>query len=664
MRNLFVNKLRYHVVCEEGSVYGAIIKFDRGLNIIYGPNSVGKSSVIIGIIYGLGMEKSLGIFSSKQNPFKPEFYDKIDGKKIIESNVYLEITNGSQVISICRPIIGKTATCIIKEGNLDQYEETNKRIELIAEGKGVMTEDGLQGYMFDFLEWDIVDAPTYEGEPRKIYLENLAPLFYVEQRAGWSQIQARQVTRYGIKDIKKIVFEYLMGLDKFDIHLVELKQKEIRQKINETEAGLLNKEDNLLILANATKDDDNNIFVEHSDYGKILISDLINNLKEEVKSTEQKIKKLTEQKEKADSLEIKSKDKLREISNVRRVSADKVNILIREISSYTNYIKNIEINRQKNLQLKRIDELGSKLNVASCPICETTLTGSEEGCCHLCKENIQKISTPDENIAFLEDEKASFLKILTQKEFNLEKAKQRLKELKQKEREFTEKLNYQLQTYYGEDLQKIRGITAEADSIMDDIQKLKSLENQWKGLEKIRDEIKELDEEEKKLKTEVKKYTQSVDDESILRKILTNFKRNISEMRLFKEKGDLIKEIRLDENDSYTPYLQSYDIYNISSSSDNIRIILSYYLALLQTSVGFDVEKIRFPNILILDEPKQQNLDEEEIETLIRLVNELDKNKCQVILTTFANKDREKIKQYFAHEMKSSDDYLLKLVKE
>ncbi|KAF5431207.1 hypothetical protein C5S36_11115, partial [Candidatus Methanophagaceae archaeon] len=60
----------------------------------------------------------------------------------------------------------------------------------------------------------------------------------------------------------------------------------------------------------------------------------------------------------------------------------------------------------------------------------------------------------------------------------------------------------------------------------------------------------------------------------------------------------------------------------------------------------------------------QQNLDEEEIETLIRLVNKLDKNKCQVILTTFANKDREKIKQYFAHEMKSSDDYLLKLVKE
>ena len=52
----------------------------------------------------------------------------------------------------------------------------------------------------------------------------------MEQRAGWSQIQARQVSRYNIKDVKKVAFEYLFGLDKFNLHLSEI---ELREKLSE-----------------------------------------------------------------------------------------------------------------------------------------------------------------------------------------------------------------------------------------------------------------------------------------------------------------------------------------------------------------------------------------------------------------------------------------------
>lgn len=517
MRNLFVNKLKYVVECDDKSRYGVVLEFKHGLNIIYGPNSVGKSSAITGIIYALGMEKSLGIFSSKQNPFKPEFYDKIEGKNISDSKVYLEVSNGSHVITLCRPILGKTKTCILKEETeLDNFDDTKEQIELIAEGEGVMSEDGLQRYLFDFLEWNIVEVLTYEGTVSKLYLENLAPLFFVEQRAGWSQIQARQVTRYGIKDIKKIVFEYLMGLDKFDIHLIELKQKEIRQLINDTEADLHNKENNLLIISNGIKGDEGKLFVEVSDYGRILIIEQIKNLEEELNEKQKKIDSLSKEKENVDSFEIKGRDKLREISNSRRITADKVNLLTREISSYNNYIKNIEINRIKNLQLKKIEELGTKLNIATCPICETPLTSVDEGCCRLCKQNIQKISSPEENIMFLEDEKASFVRICKQKEFELEKAKQLSKELKEKEREFSEKLNFQLQTYYGDDLQKIRIIQADADSTLNDIQKYKSIFNQWQYLGDFRKKIKDYMHEEKELKRQIQKYNQSINDAKIL----------------------------------------------------------------------------------------------------------------------------------------------------
>lgn len=659
MRNLFVNRLKYEISCEDKSIYGANISFKKGLNIIYGPNSVGKSSIILGVIYGLGMEKSLGIFQTKQNPFKPEFYDKIDDKKIIDSQVFLEISNGKKTVTINRKIIGKTETCILKECDIDSFSGSTGH-ELIADGPGVMTDNGLQKYVFELLDWDIVEVPKYEGEPSKLYLENLTPLFFVEQNAGWSQIQARQVTRYGIKDIKKIVFEYLMGLDKFDIHLTELRQRELREKINMIELDLQNKETNLMVLGNATKDDENNLFIKHNIFGNLRIVDLLLRLEEDISQKIKMIDSFNNTKEKAEIFESKGRDKLREITHRRRVASEKVNSLIREISSYNNYIKNIEINRLKNLQLKKINESPSNINVDSCPICESKLSGTEEGYCHLCKQYISKISTPDENIAFLEDERSSFMIILKQKEMDLEKAKQQLKELQESEREHTEKLNFQLKTYYGADLQKIREIQSEADAIQNEIQKYKTIENQWNGLKSIRSQIHQYVEEETELKKQIMKDKQSLDDSTILNKILSNFRKNVIKLRLFKNKPELASELKLDDTDNYSPYLGSYDLYNISSSSDNIRIILSYYLSLLQTSVDIDNKKIKFPNLLIFDEPKQQNLDEQDFENLIEIIEQIPKERIQVILTTFNNKNKDKIKDHIRHEMFSSNDYLLK----
>ena len=91
MSKLIINKLTYTIITQDDMKYGATIPFKNGLNIIYGPNSVGKTSIITGIIYGLGAEKGLGIFKTIQNPFKPEFYNSIDGKNIKTSYLLLEI---------------------------------------------------------------------------------------------------------------------------------------------------------------------------------------------------------------------------------------------------------------------------------------------------------------------------------------------------------------------------------------------------------------------------------------------------------------------------------------------------------------------------------------------------------------------------------------------
>ena len=49
------------------------------------------------------------------------------------------------------------------------------------------------------------------GTLAEVYLENLVPLFYIEQQDGWTDLQARQVTRYAQQQIAQISVEYLLG---------------------------------------------------------------------------------------------------------------------------------------------------------------------------------------------------------------------------------------------------------------------------------------------------------------------------------------------------------------------------------------------------------------------------------------------------------------------
>jgi len=166
-----------------------------------------------------------------------------------------------------------------------------------------------------------------------------------------------------------------------------------------------------------------------------------------------------------------------------------------------------------------------------------------------------------------------------------------------------------------------------------------------------------------KLNEEVSKYEQTENDQTIIDSIKNNVQSNVSSLGLFKGNQSLIRSIKVDSNDNYTPYLDNYDIYNISSSSDNIRIILSYYLSLLQTSIKFkNIDSIGFPNILILDEPKQQNLDNDSLVDCINVIENISSNDGQVILTTYSEleSDRQKFEKHIIYEMKNKTDYLLK----
>jgi hypothetical protein len=668
MLRLKINKLSYNIKTKDNCLYGAEIPFKDGLNIIYGPNSVGKTSIITGLIYGLGAEKGLGIFKSIQNPFKPEFYKAIDGKEINKSYLLLELSNGEEIVTIFRYIKGGDINiAAVKNCKSEDFLNTSEMEKFIVVGEGVFSDNGFQSFLFRFLGLPEVKLPTYDKKFSKLYFENILPMFFVEQRAGWSQIQARQVSRYGIKDVKNVAFEYLLGLDRFKIHLSEIKLKEISNELKIQKDELHRKEDNLLILSNAEKVDEIPL-LNTKEIGKTSIYDYISYLKEKYKVESKFINELSSQNKEYESSNLKIRDNIKMFDFQYRKFSQRIEKISNEISGYENYLERIKANKYKNKQLRKIREFSTELNIKSCPVCEAKIQSTSDDECILCHSDISKaISTPEQNLVFLEDEENTFKKVISQRVLDRRKMIEQRNILKEKINASENQLEHQTDTYAGKEFARIREKIIEVDSIHKDLERYSRLSIRWEELKPLRKSINKLVIKKDKLKEKIDQYKQTDNDFEILKTIKKYIHSNVRELGLFKNNKQLIDKIKIDASDNYTPYLDDFDIYNISSSSDNIRIILSYYLALLQTSIKLKKSsQIKFPNLLILDEPKQQNLDNDSLIDCINVIDNISFLESQVILTTYSEleKDRIKFDSHIIYEMKHKKDYLLKRIKD
>jgi len=527
----------------------------------------------------------------------------------------------------------------------------------------VFSENGFQNFLFNFIELKQVELPTYDNKLSKLYFENILPLFFVEQRAGWSQIQARQVTRYNIKDVKKVAFEYVFGLDRFNLHLIVIKVKELETRIKKFKDELYQKEENLLIIANAEKSEDIPI-VNTNSIGKTSIYDYIKYLQEKYKAESEFINQLSSQNKEYEESNEKLRDSLKTLDYQYRKASEKVEKISIEISGYESYIDRITANKYKNKQLKKIKELSTDLNIKTCPVCEAKLQTKQDDECILCHSELsKKISTPEQNLAFLEDEENTFKKVIKQRIIDRRKILEQRNVISDKIKEYESQLEHQTKTFAGKEFAELRKRILDADSTHKEMEKYSRIAQRWEDLKPLRLDITISSKELEKLNEEVSQYKQTTNDEAIINSITNYVQSNVTSLGLFKGNQTLIRSIKVDGNDNYTPYLDNYDIYNISSSSDNIRIILSYYLSLLQTSIKFkNLDSLNFPNFLILDEPKQQNLDNDSLIDCVSVIENISSDDAQVILTTYSEleSDRQKFEKHIIYEMKNKTDYLLK----
>jgi len=201
---------------------GHTLEFSGGLNVIRADNSSGKSTTLQAIVYALGVEGMLS--AQREIPLPHAMTDEVSVAgtevEVLSSSVELEIENGSsEVVTVRRYVKHPTVSTqlvrvsygsVIREG-----EAASARDFFVRRPGSAQREAGFHRFLAEFIGWTLPRVSRMDGSECPLYLETLFPYFYVEQKHGWSGVQARIPTYLGIRDVGRRSAEYVLNLDVF-----------------------------------------------------------------------------------------------------------------------------------------------------------------------------------------------------------------------------------------------------------------------------------------------------------------------------------------------------------------------------------------------------------------------------------------------------------------
>lgn len=199
---------------ERGAFLGSL-QLAPGLQVISAPNSYGKSLAVTAIAWCLGIEQMFGLFDNDSSCFPLAAREEIEleghpPSAVFSSECSIVVKNADgRELKLARDIKGDPTIVRVEE----RFPDGNVRRSKLMARKATMQDarGGLQHFLFEWLGWPRQQILNTKGASSEVYLENLAPLFYIDQDEGWTDLQSLQVGRYGQQQIAEIAFEYLLG---------------------------------------------------------------------------------------------------------------------------------------------------------------------------------------------------------------------------------------------------------------------------------------------------------------------------------------------------------------------------------------------------------------------------------------------------------------------
>jgi DNA repair exonuclease SbcCD ATPase subunit len=662
---MLIEAVKIRITGESGKEYGRYVNFLKNdtiqeISMIYGKNNFGKSTLINSMVYAL---KGEDIYSKNKYPINYNIIlEQFLSDQVKSAEVYLQLFNQGQRVVVLRDAMDEEEAAIVFYDAFLEEKDNGKSLSEKASSKEhyKMTKDRnlignptYQEFLFSFFKIDPIRKVTEDNTEEGLifYIQNLLPLFVIVQEA-WTDIQANN-PRYSIKAVKETAFEVIMKLSsshvaKYD-YLLEQYQGQLKQKNNSIND--LKEVIHLLKYEN-TEEIGNEISRNHKT----------------IKDFQEKLIKLENGKQVVDNVLSTIRARFKQGNLIVKRYEQSLSLLNREISDYEYYINKIQYDIEKNDKLKTAKKLIGILPIEKCPRCLNKITLDEESelsksHCSLCGSELQNIDNTKLTLEYLKDELSDFKRLLTLKQEarNVAEGKHtaarfELKEIKIQMDEYEDSLkpkNLEQYAYYSREIGRISNISKELEKDKEIISKYEKLNVEKKEIQekindikvKKKDAINKQEQDKKKIhffENEFKKLLSKLDflRQGFEEKRIEEIKEKIKKHEGKEEEQETViqkiyKNIGIDVKD-YNPKLEGMNLYNVTSSSGLIRIILSYYTALLKTALEFKLDT-NHPFLLILDEPRQQNLDIETFNSFLDELYSLQRefpNQFQVILAS------------------------------
>lgn len=657
---LHVRRLLLRIKTIRG-LFGVDLTFqENGLNVIRAHNTSGKSTCVQALVYCLGLEAMLTVNRSTpplQYAVLTRFQFGDEEITVDESEVLVELVNGTgRVITVRRPIVSaseKTTLVNVWEGpHLSQPEVPLEKQSYFVRVEGAaQRESGFHTYFAKFLGWELPLVPKFDGSDAPLYLECLFPLFIVEQKHGWSGIQSRLPTHFGIREMGKRAIEFTLNLESYSIAaerqrirerlvLVERKWEESISQLSaklSVLGGLLRRLPKSPIAYWPPTPTVECLVFDGREWQEV--SAVTTSVKERltvvtaqpVPTAGSDTGRITEQLKTAQrdlsSLEVLAASVAREIETE-----------VAQIEALDTRVHALSIDLQNYQDVRRLRQIGASvsLKVANgrCPTCDQDI---EDALIPQIGSTVTM--TLEENINFIDGQIKAFAsmrkdseRMLDGRQRSIEGIRAKMQDLRSTIRAYKESL-----TSAGHDASA--GTVRERMVLEDNLHKydlITSTVNQaMLFLETLSSEYKDLSDQLKSLKDGL-----SDSDKEKLQQFQDSFVSQLDEYGFSSVRPPSLLSI---SPDTYRPTYEGFDLGFNLSASDMVRTIWAYLYGLLEVS---RISQTRHPGLLILDEPRQQQANRLSFSSFAKRTSGCRSANQQVIFLT--SEDEDTIQQMLA----------------
>lgn len=631
-----------------GGLYGTDVALAGGLTVLHAPNTSGKSTVLHAFLYALGLEQMLS--PRREIPLSYAMREYVEdpktkvAHKILESYVAVEIENADGArMTVRRKVVAEGDRRLVSTTNGPELTEGpgnyERRDYFVIDGGAAQREAGFHRLLADFMGWDLPTVKKYDGGECPLYVETLFPLFFVEQKVGWTTIPGAIPTQFRIREVHRRSVEFLMD---FDTHDVELRRQDLELRMNAARAEWSASADAIVALATASglrvarlpaapttlAEDVEAAFLETPDNGQWLrlqsrmsaLADQLEKLETEaIPEVEGMVEGAAAEAE-ALSAEILTLNGER--SNMYR---DRQAELVQQAST-AQRIAQLEEDLQKNKDALKLHKFGSTLSREidpnHCPTCEQPIDQSL-----LPPGTLDSVMSIEDNIEYLSAQRKVF------------------KRLADRSVAIIRELDLELVST-GED---VRGKSARLRALKSDliapshaasaafIEERLRLEQEMNRLQAT---VARFEEQRNRLAEQARRWQDVLAERSDLPDArlsekdvakISKLERSIRSQLVRYGFGTFPAKDLTVSQDTYRPEKEGFEIGFELSASDSIRLKWAYQLGLMDVS---HESETNHPGLVVFDEPRQQEAAETSVAGLLSEAARISGEGGQILIAT------------------------------